>query len=237
MTTICLGVVAITAGFAYTAPAYTFDRPLRRYARAIQDVGADGALWDVASTEPGLDLEAGAPGGWAPADSAPQTSVPAGRYAHPFVFRTRGPSLGPAPATIVAFRQSPLPGGVELTLVVVPHAHGLTVAFLAPPGINPARSNYPGLVRLGRWTATYIAPKVPPPSGEGIPQLVWRASFTAQQAPRRRAVLVRAGRFPQGEGWQQLPSWLPQERTVWTASATGARAPPAATLEPVPPLR
>jgi hypothetical protein len=237
MTAACLGAVAIAAGFAYTAPAYTFDRPLRRYVRAIQEADVDPAIWEVASTEPGLDLEAGAPGGWAPVDAAPPASVPVGRYTHPFVFRTRGPSLGAAPATITGFRHWQVAGGVELVVTVVPREPGLIVTFVAPPGLNPARSNYPGVVRLERWNATYVAPKVP--LGDSIPQLEWRASFSGQEAAvlQQARVLIRRGRFPGGVGWQQLPLWLPQERTVWTGSATWILPPPPPGLEPVPPLR
>lgn len=237
MTAACLVAVAIAAGFAYTAPAYTFDQPLRRYVRAIQEADADSAVWEVASTEPGLDLEAGAPGGWSPVDAAPPASVPIGRYTHPFVFRTRGPSLGAAPATITGFRHTQVAGGVELVVVVVPREPGLIVTFVAPPGVSPARSNYPGVVRLERWNATYVAPKVP--LGDSTPQLEWRASFSTQEAGvlQQTRVLIRRGRFPGGAGWQQLPAWLPQERTVWTASATWILAPPPPGLEPVLPLR
>jgi hypothetical protein len=237
MTAVCLAAVAIAGGFAYTAPAYTFDQPLRRFVRAIQDADVDGALWEVASTEPGLDLDAGAPGGWTPVDSPPPASIPVGRYAHPFVFRARGPSLGAAPATITGFRHSQVAGGVELTVVVAPHEPGLTVTFVAPPRVSPARSNYPGVVRIERWSATYVAPRVP--IGDSIASLEWRASFPVQDAAvlQQTRVLIRSGRFPGGQGWQQLPTWLPQERTVWTGSAMWILAPPPPGLEPVPPLR
>jgi hypothetical protein len=51
-------------------------------------------------------------------------------------------------------------------------------------------------------------------------------------------VAVTSHRLPGGAGWQSLPAWLPQERTVWSASATwivDPFAPPA--IAPVPPLR
>ena len=65
-TALCLLAVAITAGLAYVAPAYTHEQPLRRVARAR--AGGDGpAVWDVGSVEPGLDLGEGAPSGWKPA--------------------------------------------------------------------------------------------------------------------------------------------------------------------------
>jgi hypothetical protein len=213
-TACCLGAVAITAGLAYAAPAYTFDKPLRRFVRAIQEEGAQTAVWDVASTEPGLDLEAGAPSGWALDASAPPSSVPLGRYTHPFVFRTQGPALGAAPARISSLTQTPVEGGIELAVTVVPSEPGIAVTFVAPPDLTPARSNLPGVLRMGRWRATYVAPR---PDG-----VVWRASFPIRDGAALAAtrVLVVSGRMRGGAGWQQLPAWLPQERTVWSASAT-----------------
>ena len=231
MTAVCLAIVAITAGFAYSAPAYTSDQPLRRYVRVIQDDGADTAVWDVASTEPGLDLEAGAPPGWTIDANAPPSSVAIGRYAHPFVFRTRAPALGAPPARVTRFTQTTVEGGVEIAVTVVPQEPGVAVTFAAPPDVNPARSNLPGVVRLGRWRATYVAPRA-----DGV---VWRASFSARDSAAVSAtrVVVVTGRLPGGEGWQQLPRWLPQDRTVWSASAIWVLPLPPSTLEPVPPLR
>jgi hypothetical protein len=234
MSALCLAAVALAAGFAYVAPAYTADRPLRRSVRAIQEDGASTATWEVGSIEPGLDLEAGAPPGWTPPGSAPEASVPVGRYTHPFVFRTRGPSLGPAPARIGSVTLTPLAGGVELSVTVVPEQPGVAVSFVAPPNVTPARSNLPGVVRLGRWRATYVAPL---PDG-----VVWRASFAAAHSATLAGtrVLVTSGRFPGGSGWQQLPAWLPRERTVWTATAMWILAPrpdPGWGIAPVAPLR
>ncbi len=234
MSALCLVAVAVAAGLAYAAPAYTSDRPLRRAVRAIQEDAAGAATWEVASTEPGLDLEAGAPPGWTPQASAPEAGVPVGRYPHPFVFRARGPSLGPSPARIAGVTQRPLPGGLEISVTVVPQQPGVAVTFVAPPGVTPARSNLPGVVRLGRWRATYVAP-----SPDGV---LWRASFTAGHAAAlgETRVVVTSGRFPGGSGWQQLPAWLPQERTVWTATALWILVPrpdPGWGIAPVPPLR
>jgi len=69
-------------------------------------------------------------------------------------------------------------------------------------------------MRLGQWVATFIAP---PPEG-----IAWRATFAASEAPRLadvRVVVTDSG-FPGGIGWQRLPAWLPQDRAVWTATAT-----------------
>ena len=54
--------LAATIGAAYQAPAYTYEQPLRRHVRALQETAATEATWEVASVEPGLDLAAGRAG-------------------------------------------------------------------------------------------------------------------------------------------------------------------------------
>jgi hypothetical protein len=248
MTAVVLFMVAAAFGWAYTAQAYTFEQPLRRHVRAIQippaatgpsassgpgrSASSGRALWEVASIEPGLDLADAAPGGWMPVRDPLPAGVPWGPLPHPFVFRTEGPSLGEAPLTITGYRVRPLPGGIELELTVTPRDLGTEATFLLPPSVTPARANLAGLVRRGRWSATYVA--VPP---EGV---TFRASF-ADVPPEvlgRIEVLVTADRFPEGTGWQGLPSWLPQERTVWSGTAAWLLTLPAwAGIAPVPPLR
>jgi hypothetical protein len=232
VTALCLLSIAITAGFAAAAPSYTFDQPLRRHIRALQEADGTAAIWEVASIEPGLDLASGAPDGWSRQSTAAPASIPWGRLTHPFVFRTIGPSLGPAPVDIAGFTVTPVQAGVELSLTAVPRRGGLAVSFVLPAGITPARSSLPGAMRMGRWTAVFIAPPA-----EGV---VWRAGFARIDAARVREVRIAVTDFgfPGGTGWQRLPAWLPQERAVWTAAATwvlpAARDTP---LEPVPPLR
>jgi hypothetical protein len=228
LTSVALIGLAVTAGFAYKAPAYTADAPLRRSVRVLQTPDAPG-IWEVGSTEPGLDLAPGAFGGWTPASTAAPGGVPWGRLPHPFVFRASGPPLGPAPAQVTQATLQPVAGGLELLVAVVPREPGLTVAFVLPPGVTPARHNLPGLVRLGSWTATFVA--VP---ADGV---LFRAAFNTTEAARvgRPLVLVTSSRLPGGEGWQSLPAWLPQERAVWTATATWAL--PVAIIAPVSPLR
>lgn len=230
VTVLCLVAVVIAAGLAYGAPAYTHEQSLRRYVRALQESGAATATWEVASVEPGLDLGDGAPGGWAPRADAPSASVPWGTLPHPFVFRADGPPLGPAPVDIAGFTVQPVEGGSELSFTVIPRVPGLAIAFVLPPGVTPARSSLPGVQRLGRWTATYLAPP-----REGV---AWRASFrnTAPERLRDVRLAVTDFGFPGGVGWQRLPAWLPQDHTVWTATATWVVPPPAG-LEPLPPLR
>ena len=220
---------------AYRAPAYTYEQPLRRYVRALQEEPAGGAVWEVGSIEPGLDLAPEAPPGWALATEPATTNVPWGRLTHPYVFRTKGPSLGAPPVTVTGFTVSPLAEGAEITVNVVPQADGTSVSFILPAGIEPARTNLPGIERLGRWVATYVS--VPP---EGV---AWRASFAKTSPDRLRDVRIAATaprRIGDASDPQGFPAWLPQDRTVWSGTSTWVLPQPGplgVVLAPVPPLR
>jgi hypothetical protein len=225
-----LVVVVVTTGFAYAAPAYTFAQPQRRSARVLIEPGATTATFEVASQEPGLDLEQGAPGGWYRATDVPRLSVPVGRYSLPFVFRTTAPSPGPAPAAVTAFSLTPVAAGTELTMTIVPQTPGLRAIFVLPEGLQPARTNFPGIVSRGRWRAVYVA--VP---AEGV---TWRASFKrgAETKLPSTLAMIWSSRFPGGGGWQSLPAWLPQEHAVWHIDLAWILAPPAV-IAPAPALR
>jgi len=73
----------------------------------------------------------------------------------------------------------------------------------------PSRSNLPGIVVRGQWRAIYLGV---PPDGATL-----RASFKAglEEKVGATKATVLSSRFPGGSGWQSLPSWLPQENTVW----------------------
>ena len=230
ITTALLVAVAVSMGAAYFAPAYSYEKPQRRSARAIVEPDAATATYEVASQEPGIDLDAGAPPGWYRATDSPAASVPLGRFPQPFVFRTTGPSPGPAPASVTEFSMKGVAGGTEIAVTIVPREAGLTALFVLPEGITPARSNYPGVVTRGRWRVVYIG--IPP---EGV---TWRASFKAGLESRLseiRSVIV-SPRFPGGTGWQSLPAWMPQQNAVWDADVAWVLA-AAAPIPPVPPLR
>jgi hypothetical protein len=233
VTSLLLFAVAGATGWAYVAPAYTTEQPLRRHARALQDGDSPGSVWEVASVEPGLDLADAAPAGWVPTTAGVNgTSVPWGRYAFPFVFRTNAPPLGPPPARLGAFAVQPVVDGVRLTLSVVPGEPGLTIALVLPAGLSPARTSLPGASRLGRWTATFIAP---PPEG-----ISWEATFRGAVGDQLRdtRVMVTSAGVPGGTGWQRLPAWLPQDAAVWTSTATWViPAASAPEIAPVPALR
>ena len=229
-TALLLTALAITAGVAYAAPAYTYNQPQRRAARVFVEPDAATATYEVASQEPGLDLEAGAPGAWHRVTDTAQGSVPWPRFAQPFVFRTTAPSPGPPPAAVSSFTLKPVSGGTELTMTVLPQTSGVSVAFLAPEQLTPARSNLPGIVLRGRWRALYTA--IP---ADGV---TWRASFKSgseAKLPSATAIVI-AQRFPGGSGWQSLPAWLPQEHAVWHLDVMWALRPPPV-IAPVPPLR
>ncbi|MEN3336932.1 MAG: hypothetical protein V7647_608 [Acidobacteriota bacterium] len=231
-TALCLVATAITAGFAYAAPAYTYEQPQRRTARALQEPGSATATWEVASLEPGLDLASDAPAGWTRQTGTAVASVPWGRLPHPFVFRAAGPALGAPPLEVAELTTTPVAAGTELTLSIVPRQKGIAVSFILPAGVTPARSNLPGALRLGRWTATFIAPPA-----DGIQ---WRASFgpgVPDPVHDVRIAVTQSG-FPGGAGPQRLPGWLPQDRAVWMTSATWVIVPAdARPLELRPALR
>jgi hypothetical protein len=87
-------------------------------------------------------------------------------------------------------------------------------------------------MRLGRWTATFVAVPV-----EGI---AWEANLRAsRESLQDVGVAVTSTRFPGGTGWQGLPAWLPQDTAVWSSNATWVLAPRtvAGAIAPVQPLR
>jgi hypothetical protein len=229
VTAFLLVIAVAAAGLAYAAPAYTYAQPLRRHARVMIEPGGSSATYEVGSVEPGLDLDAGAPPGWYRATDTPTGSVPWGRFTLPFVFRTSAPAPGAAPAVVSGFSLTPVSAGTELAMTIVPQSPGLTVVFVLPRGVQPARSNLPGVMVRDQWQATFVA--LPP---EGV---TWRASFSKgkdSQLGNARAIVI-SHRYPGGTGWQSLPGWLPQDHAVWSLTAAWVLAPSA--IAPVPPLR
>jgi hypothetical protein len=230
VTALLLIATVAAAIAAYIAPAYTTEAPLRRHVRVLQEAGAPSATWEVASVEPGLDLAPDAPGTWAPVTAAAQASVPWGRLALPFAFRTEGPSPGPPPASIASLTTGAIAEGAEIAISVIPREPGASISFILPAGIEPARSNIPGVLRLGRWMATFVAP---PPEG-----VAFRASFGGVTPDQLKDVRVTATTewLRDARGGRGVPPWLPQDRTVWSVAATWVLPPPPA-IAPVPPLR
>ena len=231
VTALCLIVIAVATAAAALASPYTYERPLRRHVRALQEPGSPTSIWEIASVEPGVDLAAGAPVGWTLQKDTAAATVPWGRFSHPFVFRTRADSLGPAPAAITGFAVTPAAGVVDVSMSIVPRRPGIAISFVLPSGLTPSRSSLPGAMRLRQWVATFVAP---PPEG-----IAWRASFDPAGAARvsdLRVIVTDSG-FPGGTGWQRLPVWLPQDRAVWTATASWVLPAAPSELESVPALR
>jgi Peptidase family M28 len=211
-TSAALLAIACAFAWAWMAPAYTEERPLRRVARYIDDAPGGTAFWEIGGVEPGLDLGDGAPAGWTPAAEQARTSVPLPPLAHPFVFRRPvDPSeREPPPAEVTMTIEAD--GGV--TLRVRPAEFSLFVSFVLPD--RPVRASLPGTFRRGRWAAHYDG--IPP---EGV-------AFTAALKPgdrpdTARVVLVRTGGpLPSGS---PLPRWLASERTAWETTSTWIVAP------------
>jgi hypothetical protein len=209
VTALLLVAVVTTAAFAYTAPAYTEAQPQRRYARVLIEPDASTATYEVASQEPGLDLDPSAPQGWYRATDEPAGTLPFGRFQFPYVFRTTAPSPGPAPAAVTAFAIATTSTGSRLTMTIVPQAPGLSVAIVLPDGVRPARSSLPGIMSGRSWRAAYV--------NVSLQGLTWEASFASgiEQRLASTQAVVLSPRFPGGSGWQSLPPWLPQQHAVW----------------------
>ena len=111
VTALCLLAIALAAGFAAWAPAYTFERPLRRHVRALQEAGAAPppgkshrlSPASISHREPRRD------GVFSPRQ--PAASVPWGRLLTPSSSAPTAPRSGPAPVDIAALHRGPRAGG------------------------------------------------------------------------------------------------------------------------------
>ena len=167
-------------------------------------------------------IDTSAPAGWHRVVDTPSGSVPWGRFAHPFVFRTTAAALRLGVVQLCGHASR---AGSELSCTVVPQSR--TLGRIAPRGLQPARRTLPGTIVNQHWQATFVA--IPPRA------LTWRASF-----PKGKEGLLgrrRGGshRYPGGAGWQSPPTRLPQEHAVWSLTVAWALAP--GLIARVPPLR
>ena len=210
-TALLLAAVVAAGAYAYAAPAYTYEQPLRRAVQFVQDTTSGRAFWQVGSTEPGLDLERNS-AQWAPLGGPLPTAVPAPRLRHPFVFFAEVPPVAEIPGRVTA-RKSRVADSIEFTISVVPGVRALGASFVMPPGLAPIRPNLPGIVRGGRWVASFGAMAM-----EGV---AFRGFLHAKDEAQIDAVrvILHTSRLPGGTGWQGLPPWLPQERVVWYGEA------------------
>ncbi len=210
-TALLLVVVVLAAAFAYSAPAYTHEQPQRRAVMYAQDSTGGGGHWQVGSNEPGLDLLVQA-AEWQPLRGPLPLAVSVPRLPHPFVFHAKVDATWQIPGS-VSIRTSSVGPAVEFTVSVVPSQRGIAATFVMPPGLIPSRPNLPGVVSRGYWMATYGAV---PPEGAAFHAVVPASDAGKLEQVR---VMLRSARLPGGEGWQGLPGWLLQDRTVWTSEA------------------
>jgi Peptidase family M28 len=206
-----LGVTVLTFLWSLAATAYTFERPEHRSATYVNDLPRGHAFWVVSGNEPpdGPLRNALTRPPWYPVDSRLPASYPL-EVPGPFLLaREAGEAVAP-PALVrgIVHRAG---DAVDVEVAVVPRRPLLAVVFGMPAGVTPVQASLPGVVRQGRWRATFLAaPR------EGVS---FRARFRTADLPEPgalRVIMVAAG-LPGGSGWQELPSWLPAERTAWTA--------------------
>ena len=62
-----------------------------------------------------------------------------------------------------------------------------------------------------------------------------QGSLASDSAVRGTRVVVSSSGLPDAPGWQRIPDWLPQDRTVWNSVFTWVLDP--SVIAPVPPLR
>ncbi len=207
LTRAVLVATALSVVWAYRAPAYTPDRPLRMALLSIGD--GDGprtsTMLGVAGNEPALDLGAAAP------MLMPVASVP--DVIARFTGGARFVSLGVSPEVEPAGRvscveRSTESGEVGLAVTVVPAAEGLQVRLELPEGRLPLRSNRPGLVRGGRWTAAYVAVPM-----EGVTFDVMLPAQVAGRACDGQMLLRRHRPVDPATG--RVPAWLDRPGIAW----------------------
>lgn len=198
--------LAATGMAAYFGDAYSDDRPLRRYARYVQDDGMKTAMWEIAGNEPGLDVVPTGDLQWTP-ETAATREVPVARLPYPFVFTAAATPVA-TPATVTA-SIAPVGDASELTLTVRPDDPSARVTLALPAGVVPARANLPGIVVAGnRWRSIFVAPPA-----DGV---MWRIILPRADAARlgETSVVVESAMAP-GAALPGLPGWMPTATTAW----------------------
>ena len=205
LTRALLVAVGLAVGWAYRAPAYTPNRPLRLALVSADAGGASGAdRWlAIAGNEPVADLGKDAPVlSPAPALSGFERRLTGGA---PFVMAGSTPAA-PAAGSVTCV-ESPAADGVEAVVVVSPAVEGLRARLELPPSVVPHRSDWPGLVRDGRWSASFAAL---PPEG-----LTFRLGLDASLAGRAcggRLLLRRPRPVEAAAGGAR---WLSRPGVAW----------------------
>jgi peptidase M28-like protein len=239
--------LVLTGTAAFTAPAYSRDRPERRVARYIQDDARQRAWFEVGGPEPALGLATGGPAGAVWENLAgprilevppePIDPLPAA-----FGFRTAtAPIVASAPAGVKSTFSQDASGRLTLELEVTAH-EPIAVEIVFPmktpldDAIREAARNKrppdgssvgvlvqqdPIIPRessiAGVAVGEWHATFIAPPIGE---PMVFRFAFdegVTREALAGTVVVLTSRGLPGGTGPLQLPAWLPQERATWRA--------------------
>jgi len=206
-----LGITVVIFLWSLVAPAYTFERPELRSIAYVNDLPGKRAFWVVGGNEPpdGLVRSALAEPPWYPVEGRLPASYPI-EFQGPFLLAREAAETVAPPAVVRGIVRS-TDGGIDVEVTVVPRRPLVAVVFGMPAGVTPVQASLAGVVRQGRWRAAFLAP---PPEGVSLRVRLRNADLPAARTLR---VLVVAAGLPGGSGWQELPGWLPAERTAWTA--------------------
>lgn len=213
----CVIALAVTGLAAYFGDAYSDRHPLRRHARFVQDDGTKTAMWEIGSNEPGLDVHQTPELRWMPDTGAATRPLPVSPMQFPFRFVTEAAAVT-TPAQVTA-SVAPLGDRVELTVTVRPSDPSALVTLVLPAGVEPARSNLPGITTAGgRWRSIFAAPPA-----DGV---VWRVVVPLADEPRigETGVIVESAHTPgvpadSGGPGPALPAWMPDAVAAWRARA------------------
>ena len=196
--------VLLSAGFAlgwaYWAPAYTPERPLRLTLVSMSGAGGRAETVDVvAGNEPVPSLGPDAP------LLTPVTQVPA-RLADA-VGRAPFVSMAPPGPPRESARVECAADGGQVTVRVVPLREGVLARLELPEGIEPAAAEPPGHTRGGRWRSALAA--VPPEGG------VFRVELPPAAPACQGDVAVRLPE-PVDPATGRPPAWLAHPGVAWT---------------------
>ena len=200
------------------APAYTYEQPLRRYARVAPGTGRrDARSGRSARSSPASTSTPARPVDWTPGRHRTSTSVPWGKLAPPFVFSHIGPSR-----SVRRRRRSRTHSAVPTesasgTIVASPSSRrnrSASVSFVLPAGLDaraqqPARRRAPRTLDgdLRRATAEGIAwqrelhRQRPPSSSRDT-----CASRSRPAAARRHRLAAAAAAGCRRTGWSGPPA-------------------------------
>lgn len=199
----------VSTGFAfawaYQAPAYTAERPLRVSLVSVTGEGS-GTVTMVSANEPIPPLGAGLPV-LTPATSPPDRLA---RYTGRAPFVAIAP---PAPAGAPPDVRCEVAGDVA-TIAVDGTAEPARLRLELPAGVTPSEATPPGVVRGGAWSAT-LAGALP-----GAPHFSVTAPGAAHRVCDGRLIIDRRG--PRWAAWS-LGADPATAGTVWTARLVDVR--------------